>query len=111
MQRQCFSGLVEIDRACGTELLTRFAFAILEVDAVVVIDHRELRHGLCERSIDGLAITQPRFVNVIHHFLGTFILAGAATVAEFGVYVARLLLHAHRKVAYVTFDMSDFTIG
>jgi hypothetical protein len=57
VQCQRLVGLFEIDRAGGTKLLARFAFAVLEIGAVVVIDDGILGHGLRERAIDGFAIT------------------------------------------------------
>ena len=49
-------GLLVVDRAGGTDLCAHTALAVFEHVAVVRVDGRDLRHGLCEGDIDGAAV-------------------------------------------------------
>ncbi len=73
--------LVEVDGAGGAHLLADAAFAPLEPDARPVVDHGDLRNGLREGRVDRLAVSHPRFEDVIDHFPGALLDAQAAPVA------------------------------
>ena len=101
----------EIDGAGGAEFFAGFAGAFEEVSAVLAVDNRVLGHGLREGGVNGFAVSQTSFVNLVDHLLGTFFLADAAAGAQIGVDRAGFLFDRYREIAHVTIDMGHFSPG
>ncbi len=106
---QHFILLVEIDRARWAEFLASLACAFDKVGAVLLIHHGEVRHGLRERRVHRLAISKPRFVHIVDHFLRALLLTNSAARAKFFVDKTRLLFYRHMEVAHIASHIRHFT--
>ena len=103
--------LGEIDGIGRAEFLTGFAGAFLEVGAVWLVDDRVFRDSLREGGVDGFAVAQPGFVDIVDDFLGAFFLADATAGADCFVDIAGFLPDGDGEVAHIAIDLFHFALG
>ena len=101
--------IVEIDGPGGAEFDAGLAFALGEVEAVVVNGVLQ-GHGLAVLQINGLPFADPDVVRVIH-LLGAFLGAEAAGDALVHVHIARLLGYGDREIAFLSGNVRNFGEG
>ena len=102
---------IEADRLGGAHFFAHAAFAVLEVGAMLLVDHGIFGHGLREGAVDGLAIAQARLEDRVQHADRAFVPALAAAGAQVLVHMARPFAHAHREVAHVAGNVLDLAVG
>ena len=100
--------LLEVDRACGTELLTRLAPPLfLEINAMLFINHILEWNGLRIMQVCGLSFGQAGIVD-IGNPLRAFFCTCTAGNAQIRINVAGRLENCYLKVACLTGDALHF---
>jgi hypothetical protein len=110
MQYEPFLFVLEIDSACGAEFLTGAAFALLEIDAGLLVYDIFQGDGLLIGDVDGLSLYE-LFVVFIIHLLGTLFKTGTASNTLVHIHKARMLKDLHLKTALFTMDAHNFRKG
>ena len=104
-------GLLVVDRAGGTDLCAHTALAVFEHAAVVRVDGRDLRHGLCEGDIDGAAVVHAEVEFVRDLLLRALLGAKAAASADIFLDEARFAADLHVEVADEAAHGFDLGVG
>ena len=102
--------VVEIDGPRGTKLFASPAFALVQVQAVLRIDHIFQWHRLAVLDIGRLALGDAHVERVVH-FFGTFLGAQAAGDAFVYVDITGFLANRDPKVPFLPADIDDFGKG
>ena len=104
-------GLLVIDRSGGADFRAYAALAVFEHVAVVRVDGRDLRHGLCEGDIDGAAVVHAEVEFVRDLLLRALLGAKSAAGADVFLDEARFAADLHVEVADEAAHGFDLGVG
>jgi hypothetical protein len=110
MERDLFFRVIELDGAGRTEFLACPALALLEINAVIPVNHVFQGNRLGVGDVYGLSLSEVLVIGVIH-FPGAFFKTGPAGDALVHVYVSGMFFHGDGEVTFLSLDSQYFRKG